>query len=383
MNRAIYAASLDPITRGHLNVIERATKLFDELIVGIGVNPDKKYTFSLEERESLARQVLQNYGTRVIVKSFPGLLSDFAYENGISTVIRGARNSADFDMEHLLNDINQSFKLGIETIVYFSDQKLSHISSSAAKELAKNQAGNLLEYVPLIVKRALERRICGQYFVGITGEIGCGKSYIAKALCAKADSALPIYNIDLDSIGHEVLETATEQVYVNTRHEIAQRLGLDILKENGMIDVQRLGAVIFSSPEAMVMFNRLMRKPMSLLLRRKVLNLKGVILINSALIAEESLSTMVNNDVILVQAPRWTQVERLKDRGYSDEVIKQRLSAQTSADNKLKVLSIDKGLHGHGKVILVDNDISNGRPNTTIDEIYNRMLREIVTYGIG
>ena len=80
MRRAIYAASLDPVTRGHINVIERALNLFDEVVVGIGVNPDKKYTFTLEERESLARQALAGFGSRITVKSFPGLLSDFAYE---------------------------------------------------------------------------------------------------------------------------------------------------------------------------------------------------------------------------------------------------------------------------------------------------------------
>jgi pantetheine-phosphate adenylyltransferase len=159
MKCAIYAGSLDPITYGHYNVIQRALYVFDKIIVGIGINPDKRYTFTLEERESLARNVLRRFGDRVVVKSFPGLLSDFAYENDIHTVIRGARNSADFDFERLLKDINQSFKKGLETLIFIADQDLSHISSSAAKKLTRNQAENLLEYVPLIVKRALERRV--------------------------------------------------------------------------------------------------------------------------------------------------------------------------------------------------------------------------------
>ena len=111
MNRAILAASMDPITNGHLNVIERALQIFDEIILGIGINPDKKYTFTLEERQLLAKSAVNKFKDRVIVKSFSGLLSDFAYENGIKTIIRGARNSADFDFEHLLKDIDREMSV--------------------------------------------------------------------------------------------------------------------------------------------------------------------------------------------------------------------------------------------------------------------------------
>ena len=387
MQRAIYAASMDPITKGHINVIERALNLFDEVIVGIGVNPDKKYTFTLEERESLARQALAGFENRITVKSFPGLLSDFAYENGISTIIRGARNSADFDFERLLKDINQGFRQGVETLIYIADQNLSHISSSAAKELAKNQADNLLEYVPLIVKRALERRVAKQYFVGITGEIGCGKSFIAETLCnyfnnfCKEDQhALGInkmHNIDLDSIGHEVLEKAPEHVYENARLEIATRFGKYLLKKDGMIDTPSLGKTIFGDPDAMKNFNRVMRGPMSLLLRRRLMSLKGIVLINSALIAEENLSSMVNNDVIVVTATKEIQEERLRDRGYSNEVIRQRLSLQLSTDKKIEILKENQQKDHQGKIIVWDNSVTKH-----IGGLCHKLLKEIIDYGV-
>jgi len=387
MRRAIYAASLDPVTRGHINVIERALNLFDEVVVGIGVNPDKKYTFTLEERESLARQALAGFGSRITVKSFPGLLSDFAYENGINTIIRGARNSADFDFERLLKDINQGFRQGVETLIYIADQNLSHISSSAAKELAKNQADNLLEYVPLIVKRALERRVAGQYLIGVTGEIGCGKSYVTKALCTwfrdfgsedpRFLGPKKIHSIDLDEIGHEVLEKAPEHVYAQARLELATRFGKHLLKSDGMIDTPGLGKIIFSNPAAMTVFNRIMKGPMSLLLRRKLMSLKGVIFINSALIAEEELSTMVNNDVIVVTAPREIQEIRLRERGYTDEVIQQRLSAQLSVDNKIEILETSQREHRHGRTILYDNSRA-----TSMDPLYYKIKKEILDYGV-
>jgi pantetheine-phosphate adenylyltransferase len=387
MKRAIYAISADPLTNGHLNIIQRALNVFDEIIVGIGINPGKKYTFTLEERESLARQVLQPLGDKVIVKAFPGLLSDFAYENDIHTVIRGARNSADFDFERLLKDINQGFKQGVETLIYIADQDLSHVSSSAAKELTKNQAENLLDYVPIIVKRALERRISGQYFVGITGEIGCGKSYVANALCNYLNDTLiyderfpgPVraHEIDLDHIGHEVLESATEKIYVNTREEIAWRFGKNLLKANGKIDVPGLSKIIFKNPQDLLMFNIIMKNPMSLLLRRKLLSLKGIILINSALIAEEDISPMVNNDVIVVRASKKAQVRRLKERGYSNEVVYQRLSAQFPVARKVKILQESQEKYRHGKIIYCDNEGA-----LDIEKLYQQFTSEIINYAV-
>lgn len=86
-------------------------KNFDRVLVGIGINPKKTYTFTLAEREFLVKKVLAPYGDRVVVKSFEGLLVDFAYENQVHTVVRGVRNTTDFDFEHILFDINQKNKL--------------------------------------------------------------------------------------------------------------------------------------------------------------------------------------------------------------------------------------------------------------------------------
>src|SRR6478735_5475633 len=98
MNRAIYAFSGDPITFGHLDIIERAAKIFDELIVAIGVNPSKKYLFTLEERAQMAKAATAHIPNSKVIY-FYGLLVDYAYENNISTIIRGLRNSEDFNFE--------------------------------------------------------------------------------------------------------------------------------------------------------------------------------------------------------------------------------------------------------------------------------------------
>jgi pantetheine-phosphate adenylyltransferase len=92
MKEAIYAASLDPITHGHKNLIGRALNVFDRILVAIGINETKSPLFSLEKREALAKKELSVFGDSVIVKSFNGMLSDFAYMNNITTIIRGSNS---------------------------------------------------------------------------------------------------------------------------------------------------------------------------------------------------------------------------------------------------------------------------------------------------
>ena len=96
MTRALYALSGDPITHGHLDIITRAAKAFDQLIVAIGVNRLKNYLFTLEEREEMARRSLVNL-KNVKVMSFTGLLVDFAYENNVDVIVKGVRTNQDFE----------------------------------------------------------------------------------------------------------------------------------------------------------------------------------------------------------------------------------------------------------------------------------------------
>ncbi|MCK5024944.1 MAG: pantetheine-phosphate adenylyltransferase, partial [Nanoarchaeota archaeon] len=114
MKKAIYAFSGDPITYGHIDVIQRVSRVFDDMIVGIGINPDKKYMFNLEERTEMAKKALVNIpNTRV--SPFHGLLVDYAYESGVDVIVKGVRNSADFDYENMLHQVGESQKLGLDT----------------------------------------------------------------------------------------------------------------------------------------------------------------------------------------------------------------------------------------------------------------------------
>ena len=256
--KAIYAFSGDPITYGHIHIIERAAKIFNELIVGIGINPAKKYLFTLDERLDLASKALAKYGN-VKVAAFQGLLVDFAFENDIPVIIRGLRNSEDFNMEIMLHQIGESQKCNIETIFFPSSQNMGHISSGATKALQLEQ-GFVFEYVPLNVKQKLEEKLSGQYIIGITGEIGAGKSFVSNKLATIAEKfGVPFHVVDLDKIAHQILESLTQPLYKELRATLIKTFGEMIKNEDGYIDRKRLGKILFNSTEKLQQFNELIK----------------------------------------------------------------------------------------------------------------------------
>ena len=119
MKSAIYAFSGDPITFGHIDIIKRAATVFDRVVVAIGCNPAKKYLFSQEERTEMARRSLLNL-KNVEVKTFQGMLVDFAYENNIDVIVKGIRSTTDFEYEMSLHNLGESQKLGIDTFILFT-----------------------------------------------------------------------------------------------------------------------------------------------------------------------------------------------------------------------------------------------------------------------
>ncbi|MEL6134523.1 MAG: pantetheine-phosphate adenylyltransferase [Bacteroidota bacterium] len=357
MKKAIYGFSGDPITYGHIDIIKRALDIFGELIVGIGMNPAKKYFFSLEERRQIAAKSLQNL-PNVSVIAFKGLLVDYAYENGISTVIRGIRNSEDLNYEMMLHQVGASQRQQVDTIYFPARQSLMHISSGAAKALQLEQ-GLIHEYVPLCAKQKLEERLSGQYIVGVTGEIGVGKSYISQQLQALGQAQdIPVHVIDIDKIGHQILGKLEESIYKETRQEIANIFGSELLTAERFIDRSALGKIIFQSSEKLRQFNEMLYKPLLLRLRRELYGKKGVILLDSALISETGMSYLSNNHVILVSTQPEIQKRRIIERGYNDWQIQNRMNSQFTHALKEEMIleSIKKTCHG--KVWKVDNSSS-------------------------
>ena len=133
--KALYTGSFDPLTNGHFNIIERAAKLYDELTIGIIVNPSKKSMFSLDERKSMIEDTVAGLGN-VKVDCFSGLLADYVNGNGFNVVVRGLRASMDFEYEIQMAHMNaRLFNESVETVFLMTDPKYSFISSSMMKEV--------------------------------------------------------------------------------------------------------------------------------------------------------------------------------------------------------------------------------------------------------
>jgi pantetheine-phosphate adenylyltransferase len=155
---AVYTGSFDPITLGHLDVIERASRIFDRIVVGVGINPDKQPLFSLEERVRLVRESLDGLGN-VAVELFSGLSVAFVREQGAHVLLRGVRSLTDIEAEFTMTLANRRLDAGVETVFLMADAAYSHISSSLLKQitpLADDEA--LLKFVPAPVVEALRRR---------------------------------------------------------------------------------------------------------------------------------------------------------------------------------------------------------------------------------
>ncbi|MDO4869785.1 MAG: pantetheine-phosphate adenylyltransferase [Bacillota bacterium] len=133
--RALYTGSFDPLTSGHMDIIQRAAGMYDELTVGIISNPQKHSMFTLDEREEMIREAVEPLGN-VNVDHFSGLLADFVNRNGYDVIVRGLRTSADFDYEIQMAQMNATlFNEGIETVFLVTDPRYSFISSSTIKEV--------------------------------------------------------------------------------------------------------------------------------------------------------------------------------------------------------------------------------------------------------
>ena len=154
--QALYPGSFDPVTYGHLDLIDRARELFDEVHVAIAVNDEKKPLFSLQERLKLVKQAV--HGKRgVLVNTFDGLIVDYARVNKIGIIIRGLRATSDFDYEFQMALTNRLLASDIDTVFLMPSEKHFYLSSRLIKEISR-LGGNVSSFVPPFVKRALKER---------------------------------------------------------------------------------------------------------------------------------------------------------------------------------------------------------------------------------
>ena len=158
---AVYTGSFDPITLGHLNVIERSSRLVDRLIVGIGINTEKRPLFDLEERVELVSHATARF-PNVEVRTFSGLAVQFVRDCGSRVMIRGVRPLTDIAGEFTMQMANRHLDPGIETVFLMADEEFAHVSSSLLKQIAALATDDmLLRFVPAEIIPALRKKIPG------------------------------------------------------------------------------------------------------------------------------------------------------------------------------------------------------------------------------
>ncbi|HEX8232082.1 MAG TPA: pantetheine-phosphate adenylyltransferase [Caulobacteraceae bacterium] len=155
----LYAGTFDPITNGHLDIIGRAIKLVDKLVIGVSINRDKGPLFTLNERVEMIREQLEGHfdGAEIVVKPFESLLMHFARDVGAQVIVRGLRAVADFEYEFQMTAMNQQLDREIETVFLMADPRHQAIASRLVKEIAA-LGGDITSFVPPVVARRLQAK---------------------------------------------------------------------------------------------------------------------------------------------------------------------------------------------------------------------------------
>ncbi|GII87305.1 phosphopantetheine adenylyltransferase [Sphaerisporangium siamense] len=158
MRRVVCPGSFDPVTNGHLDIIGRTSRLYDEVVVAVLINVEKKSLFTVDERIETLEAVTREYGN-VRVEKFYGLLVDFCKQQGIPTIVKGLRAVSDFDYELQMAQLNYRMS-GVETLFMSTNPEYSFLSSSRLKEIAR-YGGDVSGLVPELVRRMLVERLRG------------------------------------------------------------------------------------------------------------------------------------------------------------------------------------------------------------------------------
>ncbi|MDD3370400.1 MAG: dephospho-CoA kinase [Alphaproteobacteria bacterium] len=319
--KAAYLGSFRGITYGHIDVIEKLAEIFDEVIVGIGINPDKSPEFSLAELETNAQHALRHL-PNVRVMSFSGLFTDFLDEQEVDVLVRGMRSGQEYEAqivqelydrwdqdrqkkqatESALKDLveqlerqkkrqrpalnenqtvfnYQSLKENSKpqepatlkekqriTFYFPSTPGKDFISSSLVKNVLK-ESGDATGLAPSSTIAELTARLGHKYPYGITGVSGAGKTTICRAFNKiAAELCIPLHHEDMDKIAHDILSEREESTYVTLRKNVAEIFGpmvvnpgASLWNDDGYsINRSELGQILFGNPEAMAIYNKMM-----------------------------------------------------------------------------------------------------------------------------
>ena len=360
--KCLFTGSFDPITNGHIDIINRLAKLYDSVYVGIAVNPDKRYMFSPE----LRRKFIENQITakNVFPVIIDGLVSEFAYGNSIDVFARGIRGGADIDSEMSMASANLDMA-GIESIFMPSRPELSNISSSFVKAITKER-GDISKYVSVQVKHHVEYAN-GISVIGVVGNSGSGKSTFVDTLVDAINTLKipPEYGypqtrnairIDMDRLAHDIY-TSTEPYASELKRNLREIFGNNVVNRNLVVDRKNLAKIVFNNEESLRVLNELMARPMQHALYTKLRSVAPdtTVFIDGAVIAENGLLPIVNNNVIHVMCDQDIAVKRIVARDeITAEQANTRIESQMNPHDRAKLIQSAIDSDGYGSVFTLD-----------------------------
>ena len=317
MKKGMYGFSADPITWGHIDLIQRAARLVDELWVVVFSNPKKSTLFSKRKRYEMVKACLEGI-KNVHVDQAEGLLADYALKRGIDVLFRGVRHAADLRYEQqLLMGNKLQGDNHLETVLLPSSVSTQHITSTMTKTIAADH-GDVRAYVPLVVKQALEERMWNQCLIAITGTIASGKSTVTRQIIKSLrQEGIPSQSIDLDALVHSIYAQTQKGYYPQLTDSLKQIFGKTVLAKTTGIDVPSLRRELFALPQretkqALFRLQEAIKQPLKSRLREEQYGLRGLIILEAPMIAEYNQLSLVNNNVILITIDPKEQRKRLQ-----------------------------------------------------------------------
>ena len=365
LEKGLFAFSADPITYGHIDIIIKASKTVRVLYVAIACNPQKKYFLSFEERKYLVEKIFSHYPNIKIIGHL-GLIVNLLLKENITHYFRGIRNKQDKQYEQTTALYNQNYFPNLKTIYIKSHKSYRHISSTAVKKLTRFTQ-EISNYVPSIVKKHLEQK-SEILQVAITGSIASGKTTLCKFLKQNLQNYLQksISNIDKKKIFFDIeklisnthyidFDELVKQIYLDLEKEKLPALEMELIKtfkKNILNEEGRISLVSIKNYFSVSNNSNLKKTKLKFLKLQNILfpfimmsyreaikNKKGLILLEVSMLAEYSLASVFNGDIIVVALNEKEQINRLMTRDNINQAeARDKILLANSTDHKIESL---------------------------------------------
>lgn len=354
---AIFPFSADPITFGHIDLIERASRLFGKVIAAVGIHPEKKIWLEPRVKVKLCKEALAHL-SNVEVEGYTGLTVDFAFKKNADVLIRGVRIGSDLDYENSLFEANRKMGGGIETIYLPSKTEYSSISSSIVRTLVASY-GDISHYVPLSVKKFIEEDKYSQFRLAVCGSIGTGKNYVCDILSkAFSEKKIPVTVIDCDLIVHNMYKDK-DGFAIRLAEGLSSHFGDKVLESDGLADRKLVSQAIRESEnpaKELTYVDQIFGDLILAEIRKQVSGRKGLILYNGALMNRKEWLTQTNGNTLFITVSKEVQLKRVAERdGLSLENAAKRIVMFGEISKKREELEGSSKI-GAANIIEVNND---------------------------